>query len=477
MTDPSNTDQQRVYRHALTWVVLFGLSALLFLRLPPMIAKQDSVLHTYADLVEVDAVARREYVEAIDDDRLVQGAIRGMMLRLDPYSGYISAQELPAFERRSEGDSVGVGIEVGLRDGRPTVIAPIEGSPAAEANVRPDDLILAVDEHSVDGRSVFEIEESLVGEFDTRVSLRLLSPGDRKPRTVSLQRRHVRTQTVRGFRRTPTGAWDYLIDPALAIGYIRVSNFRLNTITDFNAALAELRAAKFRALVLDLRFNPGGLMQQGIAMADRFLSDGLILCTTTRRGVVDEYCAHDEDFNTDGVALVVLINGSTASAAEIVAGSLQARCRAVIVGERSFGKGSVQHVIHLADQGAAMKLTVAYYCLPDMRSIHRTPKNASTLGWGIHPDVLVELSADETQSLQASRRAVNFGSRQREGEDSDPPTPAESTTDAGADVELVRDRQLVRALELLREGGGRIGSIRLGCGPDILPFRTRAEKP
>lgn len=437
-----------MYRHALTWVVLFGLSALLFLRLPPMIAKQDSVLHTYADLVEVDAVARREYVEVIEDDRLVQGAIRGMMLRLDPYSGYISAQELPAFERRSEGDSVGVGIEVGLRDGRPTVIAPIEGSPAAEANVRSDDLILAVDEHSVDGQSVFEIEESLVGELGTRVSLRLLSPGDRKPRTVTLQRRHVRTQTVRGFCRTSTGAWDYLIDPALSIGYIRVSNFRLTTIADFDAAIAELRAAGFRSIVLDLRFNPGGLMQQGIAMADRFLSDGLIVSTVTRRRAVDEYMAHAEDTIED-VGLVVLINGGTASAAEIVAGSLQARRRALVVGERSFGKGSVQHLIHLADHRAAMKLTVAYYCMPDGRFIHRTTKNAGTDAWGILPDVLVELTAEETQALQASRRAVNLGARV--GEDADSPTTPVSKAGAGGQVELVRDRQLLRALELLRE--------------------------
>lgn len=443
-----------MYRHAFTWVVLFGVTALLFLRLPPMIAKQDSVLHTYADLVEVDAIARREYVEPIDDDRLVQGAIRGMMLRLDPYSGYISPQELPAFERRSEGDSVGVGIEVGLRDGRPTVIAPIEGSPAAEANVHPDDLILAVDERSVEGQSVFEIEESLLGEAGTPVSVRLLSPGERKPRTVNLQRRHVRTPTVRGFRRTASGHWDHLIDPSHGIGYVRVSNFRLNTMTDFDAALEGLRAAKFRALILDLRFNPGGLMQQAVAMADRFLDDGLIVATATRRQAIDEYRAHPED-TIERIELVVLINGSTASAAEIVAGALQARGRAVIVGERSFGKGSVQHLIHLAEQRAAMKLTVAYYRMPDGRFIHRTPRNAATDAWGIHPDVVVELSAEETQALQASRRNVNLGGSDPVQAIHDPSANGDGTVPSDSPAELIRDRQLVRALQLLHD---RLGS-------------------
>jgi len=424
-----------VHKHGITWVVLFGVIVLMFLQLPPMAAKQDSVVRTYSALVEVDALAKQRFVDPIEDDRLVDGAIRGMMYQLDPYSGYIAPEELAAFERRSRGDFSGVEIEVGILGGQLTVIAPVEGSPAAQAGVLPGDTLLSINGQKLEGRSVFDVEEMLVGPPGTRVHIEVRHPGERETSKLILVCGPVHLTTVRGFRRGPSGVWDYLIDPADRIGYIRVSNFRDNTMRDFDAALEKLLDDGAAALVLDLRFNPGGLMQQAVAMVDRFVDDGIILSTVTRRRAVDEYFAMREG-TIDNLRLVVLINGNSASAAEIVAGSLQARGRAVVVGERSFGKGSVQHLIHLVGHKAAIRLTVAYYRLPDGRIIHRTDKNAHTELWGVTPDVGIALDKSEVAAIQESRRKVDESPAGNAGSS---PMP-----------EQVRDRQLEEALVLAR---------------------------
>ena len=160
-----------MHRHNLTWIAILGLIVLMFLRLPQMAARQDAVLNTYSALVEVDALAKQKYVEPIEDSRLVDGAIRGMLLTLDPYSGYIAPEELPAFERRAAGDYIGIGIEVGMKGGRLTVIAPIEGTPAAKAGVRAGDVIRSIDGHDIEALSVFDVEELLGGAPGTTVRL------------------------------------------------------------------------------------------------------------------------------------------------------------------------------------------------------------------------------------------------------------------------------------------------------------------
>lgn len=422
-----------VQKHGITWVVVFGVIVLMFLQLPPMAAKQDAVVHTYSALVEVDALAKQQYVEPILDDRLVDGAIRGMMLKLDPYSGYISPEELPAFERRSRGDFSSVGIELGARGGQLVVIAPVEGSPAARADVRAGDVLLSVDRKTLEGRSVFDVEEMLAGTAGTRVMLELRH-ADEAATTLTLTRGPVHLKTVRGFRRDGhPGRWDFIIDRAAGVGYIRVSNFRENTLADFDAALRETLDAGAKSLVLDLRFNPGGLMQQGIAMADCFLESGLIVSTVTRLRAIEEYNATPEG-TVENIRLVILVNGGSASSSEIVAGALQARGRATIVGQRSFGKGSVQHLIHLQGHQAAVKLTVAYYRLPDGRIIHRTDANAHSDVWGVTPDVVVALDDTENQAIRASRSALD----------------AASPGGTEAMGQLLMDRQLLEALSIAK---------------------------
>jgi carboxyl-terminal processing protease len=441
-----------VHRHTLTWIAIIGLIVLMFLRLPPMAATQDSLLHTYGPLIEVDALCRQQYVEAIRDDRLLEGAIRGMMLRLDPYSGYIAPDELSSFERRSRGDYSGVGIEVGFRDGRLTVIAPIEGSPAARAGVRPGDVIVSVNGVEVDGRSVFDVEEMLMGPPGTAVRLRMLRRSVPEPVTFKLKRGPVRIASVRGIARDGERGWDNWIDRSARVGYVRVSNFNGNTMDEFDAAMETLRAGRVAALVIDLRFNPGGLMTQAIAMVDRFVEEGVILSTITRRQAVEQYRARAGDTMRD-VKLVVLINGGSASAAEIVSGSLQAHGRAVVVGERSFGKGSVQHVVHLTGREAAIKLTTAYYRLPDGRVIHRNAENQDSELWGVVPDVVVELNEEETHSVRETRRAIDMA--YMDDDDSFGENGHWGENDRGDPiVRLPIDRQLAEALRVALEKRG-----------------------
>jgi len=431
-------------RHGLTWVIVFGVITLMFLRLPQMAATQDAVINTYGALVEVDALARQQYVEPIEGDRLVEGAIRGMMRQLDPYSGYIAPRELAAFERSSRGGYVGVGIMIGIVDDKPAVIAPIEGSPAAHAGIHPGDVILSIDGTDVTAHSIFDIEELLVGQPHTTVRMRVLHEGASEPHAVTLNREVVHVLSVRGFGRTETGEPDYIVDATRRIAYIRVSNFHNTTAHEFDQALASLRERHAAALVLDLRFNPGGIMQEAISMVDRFVADGLILSTVTRRQAVAEYRATATNTLAD-LPLVVLVNGASASSAEIVSGALQARGRAVVVGTRSFGKGSVQHLIHLTGQNAAVKLTTAYYRLPDGRFIHRTARNAGTSDWGVIPDVVVPLTDEQEHAVRDARRNLDLAFLSAEHGDADSPAPTQ------ARMTLPIDLQLVRALEILAD--------------------------
>ena len=440
-----------LHRYGLTWVAIFGVIALMFLQLPPMVAKQDSVVNTYRALVEVDALAKQKFVEPIRDDRLVDGAIRGMMLQLDPYSGYIAPHELSAFRRRSRGDYIGIGIEVGMRDGKLLVIAPIADSPAAMAGILSGDVILAIDGEEIEGSSVFDVDERLAGRHGTAITLRVQHTGLVEPEDITIIRGPVSIKTVRGFRRRPDGRWDHMIDPEGRIGYIHVSSFHENTIRDFEPVLQGLLRQGVSGLILDLRFNPGGLMDQAVAMVDRFVSSGVIVSTVTRRRAVREYSATEPAISPD-IKVAVLINVGSASASEIVAGALQAHGRAVVVGERSFGKGSVQHLIHLDSHDAAIKLTAAYYRLPNGRIIHRTRKNEHSSSWGVQPDVEVMLSDAEVRAIQESRRALDMSVVESFGASPSPEgkAPAESQQHPPA-MEILHDRQLLAALAVLNK--------------------------
>jgi carboxyl-terminal processing protease len=262
--------------------------------------------------------------------------------------------------------------------------------------------------------STFDLEEHLVGEAGSSVAL-ILRHGDGNIEDVTVERGSVAVRTVKGFCRDANGVWDYFVDPHRRIAYVRVSSFNHEMIRDFDAALNALTTAApedagptAAALVLDLRFNPGGLLPQAVAMVDRFVDSGKILTTTTRHGAVNTYLATPEATVTD-IPIAVLVNGSSASASEIVAGALQDHDRAVIVGERTFGKGSVQHFIHLHGGRSGIRLTAALYQLPGGRMLHKTKANADTDAWGVTPDVVIPLDGSQSDEFLRQRSVADCG--------------------------------------------------------------------
>ncbi|MGB0717176.1 MAG: S41 family peptidase [Phycisphaerae bacterium] len=383
-------------------VTTFGIVALMLIRLPPLVARQDSVLNTFRALVEVNALASQRHTSAVEDELLVHGAITGMLRQLDPYSDYLPPTEWSAFQRRSSGAYLGIGVEVGMQNGEIMIIAPVEEGPAIRAGILAGDAILAIDGESTQNLSIADVDKRLAGEPGEEIQLEIRHANETESRLVTIRREPIKLNTVRGHARRDDGTWDYMLDPVEKIAYIRINSFRETTSREFRNALREAHAHLCNGIILDLRFNPGGLMNQAVAMADKFVKEGTILQTVTRRGVEREYRATPMGALTNP-RLAILINEGSASSAEIVAGALQDLGRATIVGTRSFGKGSLQHLIELESIPAAIRLTVGVYRLPSGRVIHRAPHALPEESWGIQPDVLVPLDQATYAKVQQAR--------------------------------------------------------------------------
>lgn len=317
------------------------------------------------------------YVDPVDEEKLVYGAIRGMLANLDPHTLFLAPEEYREMQADTSGEFGGLGIEIGARDDALVVVAPIDDTPAARAGIEPGDQLLAIDGESTKGMGVATAVRKLRGAPGTKATLRILRTGFAEPRDLVLLRDRVRVVSVES-RLEPGG-----------VGYVRIKSFQDRTDAHLARALEDLRKQRggpLAGLVLDLRNNPGGLLDQAVRVADRFLTEGVIV-TTQGRGPTqrEEERAHPAD-TEDPYPLVILVNGGSASASEIVAGALQDHRRAVLLGTKTFGKGSVQTVIDLED-GSGLKLTVARYLTPSGRSIHEK---------GIEPDVKVEEGAKTT---------------------------------------------------------------------------------
>ena len=442
-----NGGDVRMSKRNLVWMGIIVLMMALFYLVTPRLARQDSVYQTYAPLVEVDAMIRRHFVEPVPQGNLVDGAIRGMMLQLDPYSRYIAPEEMDAFERSLNPQYIGIGVEMGTRHGQMTVIAPVEESPAARAGILAGDVILYVDGRSTEWMSVLDVDARLVGTPGSVVSL-AVRHSDGQEETLEVVRGPVVIHAVKGVCRVAEGGYDYLIDPARGIGYIRVASFRENTTVELDRALSSLTDKGVRAIVLDLRFNGGGLLLQAVDVVDRFVDDGVIIAVVEQRNTVQRYRAKAEG-TLPPLELAVLVNGSSASAAEIVAGALQDFKRAVIVGTRTFGKGSVQRVRYLKVKGrdAAVRMTEAHYVLPSGRLIHRTPRSVETDVWGIMPDLVVPITEEQSRDIQTRRRMVDsVSSKSAATQEADGPETAPTEGDTRR---IWVDPQLEAALEVI----------------------------
>lgn len=321
-------------------------------------------------LAEVIERISAEYVDQVDERSLVESAIRGILEDLDGHSRFLDSDAYDEIRISSSGSYSGIGLDVSLRDGKVTVISPHEGAPAAAAGILPGDVVIAVNDIAVEETNLERAVDSMRGEAGTEVTLDVQRPGVAEALRFSLTRSDIRVRTVRS---------EYLGD---GFGYLRLTGFAETTAPDLDEAAGVLKAQAnqgLRGVVLDLRNNPGGLLESAVDVADRFLESGLIVRGSGRiRNSRFEQFANAGD-SLEEVPLVVLVNAGSASASEIVAGAIKDHNRARIVGERTYGKGSVQTVMPLSEH-TAIKLTTSRYITPSGRSIN---------GTGIEPDVLV----------------------------------------------------------------------------------------
>jgi carboxyl-terminal processing protease len=401
---------------------------------------------------EVFERVRADYVEEVTDEQLVEAAINGMLSALDPHSSYMNAKNFRDMQVQVRGEFGGLGIEVTMENGLVKVVSPIDDTPAARGGLKPGDFITHIDGEAVAGLSLNEAVERMRGPVNSDIKLTIRREG-RDPFEVKLTRAVVKIQSVKSHLEGPD------------VGYIRITSFNEQTDSGLQSAMKSLKSQagdKLTGIVLDLRNNPGGLLDQAIAVSDDFLDQGEIVSTRGRHPEDGaRYNARAGDI-TNGLPVVVLINGGSASASEIVAGALQDHHRAVLLGTRSFGKGSVQTIVQLPGHGA-MRLTTARYYTPSGRSIQAK---------GIEPDISVEPAkieklavaegrheADLRGALKNTDQAATAAKPRPAGDNAPgtnvPPgtTPVEPQDNSGVDPNVLgtaADYQLARALDMLR---------------------------
>jgi carboxyl-terminal processing protease len=389
---------------------------------------------------EVLSVVKAKYVDEVDGKKLLEGSVKGMLDSLDPHSAYLLPEPFKEMKVEMSGSFGGLGIEIGIKENELTVIAPIEDTPAFRAGIKADDHIAKIDTADTRGMSTADAVKLMRGPKGTGVTLTIMRTGSPRPLVFPLVRDIILTRSVK-YR---------MLEPGY--GYVKLSLFRERTGAEFITALQSLReqnGGDLKGLVLDLRYNPGGLVDQAIMVANRFIGESMhegLIVYTQGRGTSTKH----EIYATIGekephYPLVVLINGSSASASEIVAGALQDQRRGVIMGTQSFGKGSIQTILPLAD-GAGLKLTTARYYTPSGRSIQAR---------GITPDISVaqlDLSAASKRQVRELREkdldkhlSIIEESGREEKEKSVEPGPADRP---GGETD--KDYQLIRALEMVR---------------------------
>ncbi|HWZ66682.1 MAG TPA: S41 family peptidase [Stellaceae bacterium] len=376
---------------------------------------------------EVFERVRADYVDDVSDNSLVESAINGMLTSLDPHSNYLNTKNFNDMKVQTRGEFGGLGIEVSMENGLVKVVSPIDDTPAARAGLKPGDLITHLDGEPVQGMTLPEAVEKMRGPVSSEIKLTIRREG-RDPFDVKLIRATIRIQSVRSHLEGDN------------IGYIRVTTFNEQTDAGLNNAMKNLKQQagnKLVGVVLDLRNNPGGLLDQAVAVSDAFLEKGEIVSTRGRRGEdAQRYNARAGDI-AGGLPVVVLINGGSASASEIVAGALQDHHRAILLGTRSFGKGSVQTIIPLPGHGA-MRLTTARYYTPSGRSIQAK---------GIDPDIIVEAAKIEKTAEKGEAKPATASDLKRD-----------DAVEGGAEQSSVdpsimgkpEDYQLTRAVDMLR---------------------------
>ncbi|MEM8835249.1 MAG: S41 family peptidase [Planctomycetota bacterium] len=407
------SDRQRVLsasrpgRVALAAILLVAVVGVLFVRIPMAIAERSSLYAWTEPVIDILVTIDNRFYRDPDLESLQEGAIRGMLEELDDrYTEYIPPADLADFDKAVRGEFVGIGAQVRGEDGWLLIVSPLEDSPAFKAGIEADDLVVAVDGTSVWQWEVDEIINNLTGKPGSTVRVTIERQGDADdlppmalPASVpgmvgeapgpemgtvrfdlEIVRQRILTQTIKGIHREGED-WTYMIDPDRKIGYVRVTQFTASTVPVLRESLEALLRDDMRGFILDLRFNGGGALSAAVQMADMFLEEGVIVSTSGRTVEEDRFVARERGTLPD-FPMIVMVNGQSASASEIVAGAIADNDRGKVVGERSFGKGSVQTIIPLPSGSGQLKITEANYYLPSGRLIQRTDESTR---WGVDP--------------------------------------------------------------------------------------------
>jgi len=384
---------------------------------------------------EVLRQVEKNYVEPQDSQELIYGAIKGMVQNLDPHSSFMTKEEYDELMTETKGSFSGIGIEITVKDKILTVVSPIEGTPAYEAGIKAGDKIIMVEGQSTQDMSLIEAVKKIRGPEGTKINLTIAREGVDKPLEFSITRGVIPMQSVRGYPLEPD------------IGYIRISNFQSNTAEDLSSTLDGLeKDGALKGLVLDLRNNPGGLLSQAIDVSELFLDSGVIVSTKGRENAHNIQATAHKDKKQRNYPIIVLVNGGSASAAEIVAGALQDNKKAIILGTRTFGKGSVQSILPLSD-GSGLRLTTARYYTPSGKSIQSS---------GITPDIEIPFLAPDEKTTETSPKFIreeNLRGHFPLETGNSTKTPEEGSNqekDEKVKTLLEKDNQVRQALQLLK---------------------------
>jgi carboxyl-terminal processing protease len=381
----------------------------------------------------------RNYVEEVDARSVFDAGLEGMVEALgDPYSKYFPPQEYPHLREELAQEFGGIGINVTFDEERKLlkIAGPLPGTPAHEANLCPGDLILEVDGVSIQGKTMEEATALIKGRPGTVVRLKVLPDGQTQPKDYEITRAEIHVPSVMGDHYTDKGVWDFWLDGQPGIAYVRLAKFSDKTTEELKAAVNSLQQQGVKGLVLDLRNNPGGLLQAAVDICDLFVQEGTIVSIRGRQGR-EVYSAHAGG-TFSGFPMAVLINRYSASASEIVSACLQDHQRAVVVGERSWGKGSVQSVVELENRRSALKLTIATYWRPSGKNIHKLPSAEDKDDWGVRPNPGMEVKVEGEAMTTLLKHRHERDVFRRNGS----PIPP---------LNLDLDPQLKKAVEVLKE--------------------------
>lgn len=363
---------------------------------------RDDYYELFRTLADTLYQVEENYVTEVSRRELVEAAIEGVLEKLDPYSSYISPEEISSFRTSVENQFGGIGIQITMENEQLKVLSPLVGTPAYRAGVQAGDHIVEIEGESTEGLTIDEAVKRLKGEVGTSVTITVLHPASKQRETVTIDREIIQLETVLGDVRNSDDSWNFMLDGERKIGYIRITAFGRETGAELKRALEQLEEADVQGLILDLRFNPGGLLTAAIDVADLFVSEGLIVSTRGRNSPERKVKATARG-TYEGFPMAVLVNRYSASASEIVAACLQDHQRAVVIGERTWGKGSVQNVIDMDQGRSALKLTTASYWRPSGKNIHRFPDAKESDEWGVMPDKGFDLRLTDRELVALDR--------------------------------------------------------------------------